>query len=105
MASLTNQITMLGLSETWLTNGLEQIFSFRGYHHEFSNCLLGKHGGVALLIDSSISYQLRADLKVGAAFCESVFVEISYEYFGEDSLLFKRRNVIVGVDYSLLKAA
>ena len=87
---LKSDFSVIGLSETWLTDETSDLYSINGYSFE-PVCRKNKSGGgVAICVKSGISYVIRNDLCVSNESLECVFIGISFN---------SCKNIIVAVVY------
>ena len=90
---LSHDFTVIGLTETWLTDADCDLYGMSGY-----KCI-GRHrvnrpgGGVALCVGDHVSFRERADLSHFSEELESIFMEI------EKGRQKNGCNVIIGVIY------
>lgn len=73
-------VTIIGISETWLNNTNERLYTLDGYHTIPASRVTGSGGGVALFVPSNINFTTRPDL--GAIFhdtntAECIAVELT----------------------------
>ena len=93
LSMLNNRFSVIGLSETWLTNETSDLYTIEGYTFE-SVCRQNRSGGgVALCLKMGLSYVLRNDLCFSDEYIECVCIEISGSSFNLN------KNVIVAVIY------
>ena len=90
---LKHEFTIVGLTETWLQNENNDLYSLNGYH------FIGKHrvnrggGGVAVCLKDHMAFSERNDISIFDDELESVFIEIDKSQWYTDKF------VIVGVIY------
>jgi len=85
--------TIIGLSETWLTENNKDLYGITNYV-SLHECRQDKRGGgVSLFIHNSVDFKNRPDLNQFNDCIESLFIEVDGRSVGKD------RNVIVGVIY------
>ena len=90
---LKHEFTIVGLTETWLQNENNDLYSLNGYH------FIGKHrvnrggGGVAVCLKDHMAFSERNDISIFDDELESVFIKI------DKSQLYTDKNVIVGIIY------
>ena len=83
--------SVIGLSETWFTNGTQlSYYSLPDYNLVTNNRIGKTGGGVALFISEQFDYRLRPDLNFMNASIETLFVEI---------IMPNDKNIIVGIIY------
>ena len=91
--SLDFHFSLLGITETWLSETNASCYSVLGYNHEYL-CRNGKRGGgVSIFVSQGFSYRRREEFCFIDDYCESLFIEI----IGENPHITK--NIIVGVIY------
>ena len=91
--SIEEHFTLIGLTETWLSENNAESYSFSGYNHVFNYRDNRLGGGVSLFIDNSILFNKRDDLTVESCVMETIFIEIDKSAFQLS------KNVIIGVIY------
>ena len=89
LLSLKHPVSVLALTETWLSNDSCKGVGFDGYVFESKVRIDKRGGGVALAIKSDIRYFLREDLNVFDENFESLFIEV----------VKRGKNLIIGVLY------
>lgn len=82
--------TAIAVSETWLKEHNESIFTIPGYDFVSCNRLLKTGGGVGLYINDKIKYRQISELTYVNETIECIFVEILIE---------KQKNLIIGCIY------
>ena len=76
MNLLSGQISALAVTETWLTESLQDVYNIPGYNF-ISNHRVGKSGGgVGLYLKASFDFTYRSDLCRMSEHIECLFVEI-----------------------------
>ena len=83
-------LSVIGISETWLRNEPHPTHNLRGYTLENNNRKEKAGGGVAMYISSSLNYTPLPELNLMSHAIESVFVEITTS---------ERKNIIIGTVY------
>jgi len=77
LQNLGLNFSVVGISETWLTESNKDCYSLGGYS-SYSLCRENKPGGgVSLFVRQEISYTLREDLNSFNDCLEMIFIEIS----------------------------
>jgi len=77
LKSLNYEFTVIGISETWLTENNVNCFDIDGYQHEYLFRSSGKRGGgVSLFIKDTIEYFVRNDLSRMEDCLECLFIEV-----------------------------
>ena len=94
LESLNLDYYIIGLSETWLNQDNNDLFTIQGYSCVNNYRTSKTGGGVSLFLKDHLQYTLRADLSIFNESLESVFVEIN-----NVSLHGRKRNIVVGVIY------
>ena len=93
LSNINVKFTILGLSETWVSNSSSGIYNMEGYDQIENYRTNRTGGGVSLYIKKNVKYLRRSDLDIFDNHLESLFVEIDKQSVN------CRRNVIVGVLY------
>ena len=90
---LNHDVTVIGLSETWLNDNDSDLYGLCGYkiigHHRVNRA----GGGVAVCVQDHVCFKERPDLSYFSEDCESVFIEVEKGHQQQSS------NVIIGVIY------
>ena len=91
--NLKHKFSVIGLSESWLSDHSVSHYEMLGYksEHRYRSNRMG--GGVSLYIDTSIEYSIRDDLCQMNDIMESLFIEIDKNNINKD------KNCIIGVIY------
>ena len=88
-STLKIKFTILGVTETWLTDINQGLYNIHNYY------LVEKHrtnrpgGGVGIYVPENVQYQIRDDLVIFDDIVESIFIEINID----------SKNIIVGNIY------
>ena len=90
---LDHNFSIIGLSESWLSDSSAQCYSMQGFTGEHKYRANRSGGGVSLFIKDNIEYILREDLCHMNKNLESIFIEIDKSNINKDN------NCIVGVIY------
>ena len=90
LTSISGKLTVIAVSETWLTELSEDTFNLMGYSFVSKSRTNKLGGGVGLYIDSNLEYKLRSDISLLNDSIECVFVEIQQK---------NSANIIVGCVY------
>jgi exonuclease III len=90
---LSTKFTIIGLTETWLTESNAQCYSIEEYKHYFDLRKNRRGGGISLFVKNHITVIERSDLYVQNALCQSLFIELE-----KDNLNISE-NVIIGLIY------
>ena len=93
LEGLNHRFSVIGLSESWLSDHSVDHYSILGYRGEHRYRTSRSGGGVSLFIKESIDYIIREDLCQMNSSIESIFIEI------EKGNINKERNCIIGVIY------
>jgi hypothetical protein len=93
LSLLETEFTVLGLTETWLTESNVDCYSVEGYKHYYKYRAKKRGGGVSLFIKKEVSLTEREDLNINNSLMESIFVELEKDNFSVSS------NIIVGLVY------
>ena len=92
--SISMDISIIGLSETWGTSVHIDMQNIPGYEHYY--CIRAKNkkgGGTSLFVKSSIPFKKRSDLKFKKSIFESSVIDI------DKHVLHSRHNMIIGIFY------
>ena len=77
LSSLSIQTSVIGITETWLTeNSPLSLCNISNYEFIGNNRKLKRGGGVGVYIRKDISFNRRTDLDVFTDFLESIFIEL-----------------------------
>ena len=91
---LNYQFSIIGLTETWLTDTTSSLFNIDGYVGEFNNRYSGdRGGGVGIFVKAHIPYCKREQFCLSDEFIETIFLEFDKDCMGTD------KGIIVGVIY------
>ena len=90
---LNHTFSIIGLTESWLSDSSAQCYNLRGFRGEHRYRDNRSGGGVSLFIKDDIEYVLREDLCQMNKNIESIFVEIDKSNSNKD------KNTIIGVIY------
>ena len=90
---LSHSFSVVGLSETHLTESDHNLYSLNGYTILSNYRTERKCGGVSLFVKSKLSFRDRADLNLMKNECETVFIEL------DKNAVDMPKNVVVGVIY------
>lgn len=76
LSSVSGKLSIIAVSETWLTELSQDTFNLIGFNF-VSNCRKNKiGGGVGLYIDDDIDFKIRTDASVMSDLIECIFIEI-----------------------------
>jgi len=90
LSSVSGKLSVIAVSETWLTELSQDTFNLSGYTFA-SKCRTNKiGGGVGLYIDSTIDYKICSEVSFVSDSIECIFVELQQE---------SSSNIIVGCVY------
>ena len=90
---LNFDFSIIGVSETWLSDNNCDLFYLNGYNLVEKHRACKKGGGVGLFIKKVIPYVYRCDLVSPGPIFESLLIEIDKHVFRQQS------NIILGVIY------
>lgn len=90
LAPLSDNLTAIALSETWLTSATEQLYTLNGYTFVSKHRTNKIGGGVGLYINNNLSFKLREDLSQMDDFIECLFIEIAQQ---------NKSNILIGCIY------
>ena len=91
VASLNVEFTVIGLSETWISDSNVGLYGIEGYSMEEVHRSNRTGGGVSIYIKNSYKYVRKYEFDGGNQFFESVFIDVK----GSTS----NNNILVGVVY------
>ena len=91
LQNLEFQFSVIGMTETWLTDSNSDLYNILGYNFVETHRTDRPGGGVGIFIRSKIVYQLRPDLTLSNGSSESIFIEVNKDLFQKD------KNIIIGV--------
>ena len=90
LSNIAGTLTAIAISETWLSNAMQDSYFIPGYNF-VTNCRTdGGGGGVGIFIRASLDYIIIKDLSRMLHYLECIFVEIP---------LIKKKNIIIGCFY------
>ena len=90
---LKHDFTVIGLSETWLSDNDGDLYGLCGYKVIGHNRVNRAGGGVAVCVQDHVYFKERPDLSYFDEDCETVFIEV------EEGQQRQNHNVIIGVIY------
>ena len=90
---LKHDFTVIGLSETWLSDNDGDLYGLCGYKVIGHNRVNRAGGGVAVCVQDHVYFKTRPDLSYFDEECETVFIEV------EEGQQRQNHNVIIGVIY------
>ena len=93
LQGIDHQFSIFAISETWLKNHNDSLYTMKGYTHTCVNREKRIGGGVALYINNSLSYNLRPDLFIDIVDVNVLFIEI------DKSEMKTKANLLIGVCY------
>ena len=94
LSNLSINFDIIGLCETWITDGNKDLYGFNGYHTPVQSIRNNRRGGgVALYLKKDLEFVVRSDLNFNNEFSESVFVEIDKSIYNTE------KNIIIGTIY------
>ena len=93
MDLLDHDFTLVGLTETWLSECDCDLYKLHGYSIVENHRESRVGGGVAICIQDQISVAKRNDISVYCDDIESVFVEVDKYQIGSD------KNIVIGTIY------
>lgn len=93
LSNLSTTFTIVGLSETWLSDHNSNLFQLPGYNSEHLCRKSRRGGGVSLYVRNTIVYKVRYDLNVLNDCLEAIFIEVNHNVLG------LHHDVIVGCLY------
>ena len=85
-----NPFSVIGLSETWVTQDSNQPYSLPDYDFVVKNRQERIGGGVALYVQTIYNYIVRDEISFSNDFIESLFIEI---------IVPNSKNILIGVMY------
>lgn len=90
LCSMSENVTAVALTETWLNASNENLFTLNGYNFVGKSRLNKIGGGVGIFLNANLNYKIRNDLSVMNEFIECIFVEITQ---------LNASNIIIGSVY------
>ena len=90
LATISGTLSVIALSETWLTEISKDTFNILGYNFVSKNRTSKIGGGVGFYIDCNVDYTLRADISIMSDYIECIFIEIQQT---------NSNNIVVGCVY------
>ena len=87
ISAVEPMLSVIGVSETWLSQGLESLYDIPGYSFIARSRALATGGGVGLYIHEKYAWKPREDLNLDSEDTDSIFVEL------------KDLNIIMGCIY------
>lgn len=94
VSSFTSPFSIIGITETWLSEDDRNLFCFPSYTPYYCHRLSSNHGGAAIYVLSNIPCKRRFDLELKAVHCESVWLEFEHSFLNRDN-----KNFILGCVY------
>lgn len=83
-ASTTSPISIICVSETWLSESDKNLYGFPSYTAEYCHRRNSSHGGSAIFVLGSVTYKRRLNLSLNVPDCESVWIEVeSHNLFND----------------------
>lgn len=80
-SSTTSPISVICVSETWLSESDKNLYGFPSYTAEYCHRRNSSHGGSAIFVLGSVTYKRRLDLSLNVPDCESVWIEVDSPNF------------------------
>ena len=74
--NLNINFTILGITETWLTDNNYELYNLQNYNLVEKHRTTRSGGGVGIYLPESLNYKHRGDLSIFNDILESVFIEI-----------------------------
>ena len=87
------RFTVIGISETWLTESNANCYGLNGYQHVYLCRKSKRGGGVSLFINENFTVNVRTDLEIMTDSIEMIFIELLKQESGLD------RDVLIGIVY------
>ena len=97
LSELNHNFSIIGISETWLSNYNSALYSFPHYKAFYTCRQDQRGGGVALYVSEALTAVSRADLYFCDESCESAFVEVTCT--GQLCIKNASDTLIIGVMY------
>lgn len=88
LSSFTNPFSVIGITETWLSEDDRNLFCFPSYNPYYCHRLSGNYGGAAVYVLSNASCTRRFDLELNTLHCESVWLEFEHTFLNIDNKRF-----------------
>lgn len=93
LTQLTHQFSILAVTESWLKPHNVELFSIKGYNHEYSIRPKKQGGGISLYIQENIDYYPRPDLNYSDDELEILWLELDKRTVGSN------KNILYGCVY------
>ena len=93
LCMLPLDFSIIGISESWLTESNKDCYQISGYNSEHLCRKTKRGGGVSILIKTNVKYKRREDLDIMNDNAEAIFIEIKREEFNT------KKDMIIGVVY------
>ena len=93
LSLLPIEFSIIGISESWLSECTRDCYQILGYNSEHLCRQSKRGGGVSIFIKDSIKYKRRNDLDIINESIEAIFIEIPKDEFNT------RKNLIIAVIY------
>ena len=90
---LDTKFTIIGLTETWLTDSTASLYSIDGYTSINNYRIERRGGGVSVLINDNMRYHRRKELDTFTPNFECVFIEL------DKADISSSKNILIGVIY------
>ena len=90
ISNISGTLTAIAISETWLTESLQDVFFISGYDFISKQRTEKIGGGVGIYVNSSLNYIVRNDLCRMTNYIECVFIEIVQD---------NDTNIVIGCIY------
>ena len=89
LSAINFNFSVVGISETWLSESTADCYTLLGYRHEKAYRDKQRGGGVSLFVKNSINYHIRQDLTSVSSIMESIFIEVPRDAttLGKDVLI------------------
>ena len=81
LCMLPIEFSVIGISESWLTESTEACYQISGYNSEHLCRKSKRGGGVSIFIKTNIKYKRRKDLDITNDNAEAIFIEIKRDEF------------------------
>lgn len=94
LSSFTNSFSLIGITETWLSDNDRNLFCFPSYRSEYCHRHTRNHGGAAIYVSANLNYKRRHDLDLKVNKCESVWIELDHHFLDQDN-----KNFLFGCIY------
>ena len=93
LSILSIDFSIIGISESWLTESTMNCYQIPGYNSEHLCRKSKRGGGVTIFVKNDIKYKRRNDLDISNESIEAIFIEIKKDEFNT------QKNLVIAVIY------